>query len=276
MADLSDVETVLSNLVVQALYPNGIEASGILNRPCRVYRGWPNAGALDEDLAAGIPNVSVFPESAQQVNTTRFPDTEIIPNPVQPSLAANVAGSTVTFSGDAGLGQLAGILADGLGVVHRTQSGDTASSVAARLATLLRLDRAAVLAGATVTVPGATKLIARVVADQQAFRETRRQRQGFRISCWCPDPLTRDASAGVIDAQLSTRDFIPLSDGTFGHLRFVSSSVFDQSQNASLYRRDLLYSVEYATTLQPILPSMIFGDQSVAANGAGAIASGLS
>ena len=36
--------------------------------------------------------------------------------------------------------------------------------------------------------------------------------------------------------------------------------VFDQSQDALLYRRDLLYRIEYPTTINELLPSMLFGD----------------
>jgi hypothetical protein len=36
--------------------------------------------------------------------------------------------------------------------------------------------------------------------------------------------------------------------------------VFDQSQNAKLYRRDLNYNVEYPTIVSSAKPAMLFGD----------------
>ena len=72
----------------------------------------------------------------------------------------------------------------------------------------------------------------------------------------------RDAAAGAVDAALSAIRFLDLADGTQGRLIFRASLVFDQSQNARLYRRDLLYGVDYATTIATTLPSMIFGDAS--------------
>jgi hypothetical protein len=98
-----------------------------------------------------------------------------------------------------------------------------------------------------------------VVADAPAKQEVRRQEQGFRAICWCPDPTIRDATAGAVDLALSRRHFIALSDGTSGRLTYAGTTEFDQSQNARLYRRDLNYNVEYATILSDILPTMLFG-----------------
>ena len=72
--------------------------------------------------------------------------------------------------------------------------------------------------------------------------------------------MTRDAAGAAVDAALAALTFIELPDGTQGRLRFVSSTLLDESQNVALYRRDLVYSVEYATTVAVNLPSMIFGN----------------
>ena len=100
----------------------------------------------------------------------------------------------------------------------------------------------------------------RVVTDAQVRQEVRRQEQGFRITCWCPNPATRDAAAGAIDQSLSGQRFISLPDGTSGRLTYAGNTVFDQSQNARLYRRDLTYNVEYATVISRTQPSMLFGN----------------
>ena len=36
--------------------------------------------------------------------------------------------------------------------------------------------------------------------------------------------------------------------------------MFDQSQDALLYRRDLLYQIEYPTIISTLQPAMLFGD----------------
>jgi len=269
MADQSDVETALAGMVGAVLYPQGADGPSILGRACRIYRGWPNAGGLDADLAAGAVNVTILPEAGQQENTTRWTDDDAVVSAVRPGLTLSVSGQSVTAGGVASLGQVAGVLADGFAAVHRTRASDTPASVAAALGAALRPRFIVALSGATLTVPGAGALVARVVADQTVSRQTRRQRQTFRVSCWCPDPGTRDTAAGAIDAALSAIDFIALADGTSGRLRFRSSMLFDQSQEAALYRRDLVYSVDYATTLTAVLPSLIISDTAITPDASG-------
>ncbi len=268
MADQSDVENALTSAIAAALYPNGSGGESAIGSTCRIYRGWPNATALDVDLAAGRVNVTVFPDAARQHNTTRWTDEYVAQPAVTPGLDVLVAGDTATVFGTSGAGMLVGLQVDTSSVVYRTQAGDTPELVAAVLAgKLMALGRFAVANGATVTIPGVGYLLGRVTADQPAMRETKRQSQGFRITLWCPDPTTRDAAGAVVDTALSAIDFLPLADGTGGRLRFASSVLFDQSLDARLYRRDLLYHVEYATTIVDELPSMIFGVTDIAANG---------
>lgn len=277
MADQSDVEDALARLIAAALYPDGTGEASAIGRTCRVFRGWPNAGALDGDLAAGRVNISVFAEARHQRNTTRWPEEWRIVAEPAPSLAIAVAGVQASITGNGGPGMLVGLQVDALSVVHRTAAGDTPELVAASLADKLRgLGRVALSTGAVVRVPGVGFLLGRVVADRTGLRETKRQSQDFRLSLWCPDAASRDAAGSLVDARLSALAFLALPDGTAGRLRFVSSLLFDQSVNARLYRRDLVYAVEYATTLAESLPSMVFGVSDIAANGAAVIDGRLS
>ena len=267
MPDQSEVESVLATEIAAALYPNGPTAPSILNRTVRIYRGWPNQSALDADLAAGRLHVSVFPEAAHQRNTTRYPAEFQLAGAVTPTLSVTTTPTTATFAGTADAGQLAGLLVDDVAAVHRTQPRDTPELVAAILAADLAPLVFLRVSGATVSAPGAHRLVARVLADQPALIETRRQRQLFRLTSWCPDPATRDACAAAIDAALAAQSFLAFADGSFGRLRFHASTVLDQHQAAALYRRDLVYAVEYATTVTATLPAMLFGDATLAAPG---------
>jgi hypothetical protein len=258
MADQSDVEAVLVSLVSAALYPNGTDNPSVPGPLCRVYRGWPKPAALNADLAAGRINVTVFPEGEGIRNTTRYP-VDWTATPVVPTLTASVANTTVTFDGLATSGQVAGVLVDGRSYAYRTTTTDTPASVAANIAVAARADGIVTLSGAAVTFQGAGELLARVVADATGVTELRRQLQRFRIICWCSTPLLRDVTVAAIDAALATMPFISLPDGTSARVVFSGTTVFDQSQEATLYRRDLLYSVEYATTATASLPSMLFG-----------------
>jgi len=267
MADESDVETTLAGLVTNLLYPEGADAPSITGGLIRIYRGWPNQSALNADLAAGNVTVTLFPDTSQHRITTRYIDPPAPQAAIIPSLTVSVTGQTGIFAGIANLGQLAGLLIDNTAFVHRTQSGDTPEGVAAILANYINTTRIAQLSGASVTIPGAGSVIGRVVADQATQTETRRQIQGIRLSCWCPDPATRDRIAIQIDQGLSAITFLTLPDTTAARLRQTGTQVFDQSQNAGLYRRDLLLAVEYATTITETLPALIFGESRLLPNG---------
>jgi uncharacterized protein YaiE (UPF0345 family) len=203
MADQADVENALVALVAGILYPNGTAATPVNVALVRVYRGWPVAAALDADLAGGRINVSVFPV-ADARNTTRYLDEWRISATVTPTLAVTVSGNSVTFGGSADPGQLVGVLADGRTYVCCTVADATPALVAANLAASMRADWIVLQSGSTITVPAASVLRARVVAEQPALLQTRRQRQSFRITCWCPDPASRDATASAIDAATGT------------------------------------------------------------------------
>ncbi|MBS0558434.1 MAG: hypothetical protein JSR21_00085 [Proteobacteria bacterium] len=259
MADQADVEAALVTLVATSLYPSGTGQPSVPGPLCRIYRGWPKSSGLNTDLAAGRVNVTIFPAGGVVRNTTRY-----MPNwaaqPVEPELQARLSGKTVSFSGAAASGQLAGILIDGTAYVYRTTASDTPASVAANLAAAARQNGIVNLAGASITFPGAGEVLVRVVADGVGAMEVRRQVQDFRVVCWCPTPLLRDRVAQVVDTSLAGITFVPLPDGTSARLTFAGTSVLDQSQNANLYRRDLVYSAEYPTTSSGTQPAMLFGD----------------
>ena len=259
MADQSDVENVLVTLTAAALYPNGTDAASVIGSDCRIYRGWPQSAALDNDLAMGVVNVTVFPAGEPGTNTTRYMQ-QWGGTSVAPMLTALVSGTTVSFEGSAEAGQIAGILADGLSYAYRVQSGDTPAVVAANLAVLARANWIVQLSGTCLALAGAVNVIARIVADCPALQEVRRQEQGFRITCWCPTPMLRDSAAIAVDQALAPRKFVDLPDGTVGRLLYRGTAEFDQSQDALLYRRDLLYAIDYSTIVAALQPRMLFGD----------------
>lgn len=80
------------------------------------------------------------------------------------------------------------------------------------------------------------------------IREIRRQERVFQISVWCDTPTHRDVVASTIDSVLSITQFLNMPDGFGARLVYRNSSQSDGGQKSKLYRRDLHYSVEYATT----------------------------
>jgi hypothetical protein len=201
----------------------------------------------------------VFPQGEPGRNTTRYFQQRAA-SQVLPTITVLQSGTSVTIGGTAGYEQLAGVLINSSTYVYSVLASDTPEIVAANLAAAVRADWIVNLSGATLTIPGASNVLARVVSGASIMQEVRRQEQRFRITCWCPSPPTRDSSASAIDAMFASLRFIDLSDGTQGRLQYNGTLVFDQSQDALLYRRDLLYDVEYPTVITAQYPAMLFGN----------------
>ena len=267
MPDRADVEQALAALLAGAFYPSGPQDRSVLGMACRIYRGWPVVASLMEDLAAGVVHVTVQPVAGAVRDSSRYPQ-EWIGSVPAATLNAIVDGETASFRGEGAVGQVAGVLVDGLGYAYRVRQGDTAGLVAAMLAEMVRKVRPAVLQGATISLAGGQGLAARVVMDGVGGRELRRQQSGFRITLWCPDPRTRDQAAALADLALAGVAFLDV--GGWGcRLRVSGGSSTDEDSAGGVWRSDLLYSVEYPTVAEEVLPAMLFG--TTGTNGVGLV-----
>ncbi|MGE4482015.1 hypothetical protein [Acidocella sp.] len=260
MADQADVEAALAAIVANGVYPQGTAGVSAVGQACKIYRGWPVEPVLDVDLTAGMAHVSVSATDAALKNVTRYPRVWQTLTPATGTLAVDVEGLGATFSGLCSTGLLAGVMVDGETYPYAVQANDSAATVTSNLAALLREGGWIVeYAGSKLVVPQAKHFTARVVAGAGSLQEIRRQVQEFRVAMWCPSPALRDALAPVLDAAVMANDFIALADGSYGRVRFVNGTTSDASANAALYRRDLIYAVEYPTTLAQQTPAMLFG-----------------
>ena len=97
----------------------------------------------------------------------------------------------------------------------------------------------------------------RVGGFATASMETKRQEKQFQITIWAPTPAARDACAGPIDAALSDSTNIAFPDGSAGIIRYSHSTQTDMIEKARLYRRDLIYTVDYATVQTQTLAEVI-------------------
>lgn len=247
MADLSDVQNALVTLAAQTLYPNGTAQPSIATAPIIIYPGWPIASRLDDDLAAGKVHVSVYARPEER-NTTRFSQEwkTISINAATITLAATV--NTVTVGGYVWAGQNATLLVNGKPYSYPVQQTDTLTTIATALAALVNADTPATSLGAIVTIPAAYKIVARVGTTGTSIRELRRQERTFQLVIWAPTPALRDAVTQPLDVALAALNFITLSDTSAARLIYKGSPITDDLQKDRLYRRDLLYKVEYATT----------------------------
>ena len=258
MADESDVEVALVAAAAGAVYPNGSVGAPIGGYATRIVRGEPNAEALNADLAAGAVNVTVTLLDKMSRNTTRYATSwQASLAQTAPPLGVSMAGNVGTFSGAGGTGAIVGVRALGQTVTYVTQAGDTPASVAAAVAQQIA---GAMANGATLTLPavGGTPL-AVVYGYTEAISEIRRQEQGFTITILAPTPDARTTVASVIDQTLGGIDFLTLADGSAGRLRYHGTQVDDVPSRANLWRRELLYTVEYGTTAVVNVPDMMVG-----------------
>jgi hypothetical protein len=258
MADISDVEQAVTDTITSILYPTGASQSSIIGALCRVYRGWPNSSGLNADLGAGVVNITVLADNDSGRTTTRYlPEWHTTSS--EAGIAANAADQTITLSGKPAVGDVVGALIDGEAYAYRIQNGDTAALVAANLNQLIQAMRPAIVQGFSIVVPGASSIRVRVVADGSTSFEIRRQEKDLRIACWCPTPQIRDSVASAIDSMIDQVSFLLLPDNSSARVIYRNTASYDQSQNALLYRRDLIYSIEYPTITILEQPSMLFG-----------------
>jgi len=81
-----------------------------------------------------------------------------------------------------------------------------------------------------------------------SIREIRRQTRTFQITVWASCFDRRDPVAKAIDSALAAVTRLTLADGSQGVMTYVNSTQDDDQQKQGIYRRDLFYSVNYATT----------------------------
>ena len=251
--------------------------------PVRIYRGWPVAEQLDIDLDNGIAHVTVFEQSGMTrlLGGNLDPDISI---PAVSTLSASVTGNVVTFSGACAAGQLAGVEFGGASWYYPVQATDTPVVVAEALAAViwggpwLLESGLAITDGAgnpillsggaevsvgdggagVLTIDTTLPVIARTGQAGQSRRRPREQEQGYCITCWAPDPASRDAICSSLDAVLSDTRWLQLPDQA-ARLLWQHTRSDDVPSKARLWRRDLTYTVRYWTTRTTTAPPMLWG-----------------
>lgn len=244
MASLTDVLKQVAAQIAAVVYPNGTGQPSVAGFPVRVYPGWPVPEQLEADLAAGTANISIYPHGKDR-STTRYLGKSWVPltEPVH-TLTMTVAGSVVTLSGTISAQNIM-INVNGASYLYAVQQSDTLTSAATALAYLVP---GASSAGPVITLTGAHAVLARVGGFGTAYKETKRQEQSVQVIVWANSPAARDAVASPLDSALSDSNNISFLDGSFGIIRSSGSLMTDQLQKADLYRIDLFYMIDYATT----------------------------
>ena len=254
MADIGDVLSTLLTVIAAALYPgptvdgSGAQLTSLAGPIVRVMRGTPFADQLDGDLRAGVVNVTVNAQPGVARDTTRLPMDWQVVSVQTATFTTAAAGDAVTIGGTVTVGQGIMLIVDGQPYAYQAVAGDTTVSVAAGLAALVQIDRAASAAAGVVTVAGARQLTARVVVQGTAIRATRQQEAGIEVRVLAPSFAVRDQVASFIDDTLSSIIRVALPDTSVGMLRYAGTVYDDRAQKSLTHIRALHYLVEYSTT----------------------------
>jgi hypothetical protein len=71
----------------------------------------------------------------------------------------------------------------------------------------------------------------------------------FKITVWAPTPTLRDSASKAIDSAFAQIERVNMPDGSSARVIYRGTLESDDNQPRNLYRRDLNYEVEYATTI---------------------------
>ena len=255
MADVVDIYNALGAQIEGVLYPGGTpapgEASPVTGTVIRIYPGWPAADQLNKDIQSGIATVSMFAIPAAVQNVTRYPldwQTQVAP---VTTLTATIdaTGTEITIGGAVSIPQNIGAVVNGKKAVYAVQSGDTLSSIATALAAVINAFETSYAVGDVVYIPGAYSLLASVGGVGTSIKEVGRLRRQLQVTYWCPTPALRDTISGPVVAALMALERMTLADQTSARIITVSDKFSDDNQKPLIYRRDSIYSVEYATTI---------------------------
>lgn len=265
MADISDVTAYLAQVAANAVYPNGTSQSSVASMDCRIYEGWPDPDQLDLDVGGRmlqgnpptpvtrpggpVANVSIFPMQGTGIAVYQILDeTYTIAHPVL-GLSLTVNGDTVTVTGEPTAGEYLTLVCDDAHVYSET--GATASALLAALATAAQANYPTSSSTATtLTVPVGHTLVVRQGGIGTLGKVTHRQRHPVMVSVWAPTQVVRAQLGAAIDNAIKKKIKVTMPDSSQALVIYSRTNVIDDQTSATVYRRDLIYNVEYATVEQ--------------------------
>lgn len=251
MSDLSDVVAWFEQECAAVCYPNDtgsppthppITGNG---KVITIVRGWPDPKSLDAAMAAGNVYVSIYPMPGMERNTTRYPRQPQTVSIAPATLTLTVNGQQVTVSGTPGVGQAPMITVGSTGYAYQVLVTDTLNSIATALAALIP---GASAVGAVVTVPAGPLITVSISTTGTSATEQRRQERQFGIYVWASKPADRNLVASTIDVALAQIERFTLPDQFGARLIYKGTQETDELQTRWIYKRVLVYLVEYAMT----------------------------
>lgn len=268
MPDFAEVSDTLAGIIAGLLYPNGTGQPSVTGDVYTVFPGWPTAECLKESIADGRVQVTIYPLRGEK-NVTRYPQDPREISRADQTITATVAeaGNAVVIGGAPSAKQTVAILCNSHAVVYAVQQADTLATVAAALAALLSAQGVpATSSGPVVDVPDAISLTARVGVAGAMLIELKRQQRQFMITVWAPDHAKRTRAGKVIDTGLAALKWLAFPDYTHGMNIYVRAEDSDGAEEILLYRRDIVYQVEFPTVETIDASEVVAGTQNIDAS----------
>jgi len=245
MADISDVRNTLGSLVGAAMYPNGVGQASAVGITVVVRSGWPVPQQLKAIVAGSNAMVSIYQMPGMGKNTTRFLGDDDAENAIPaPKLTLAVAGNRVTVGGSINAGEAPTLTVNYQPYGYAVKATDTVNTIAAALAALIP---GASVSGYVVTINGAFSIETDISVPVTVQQEIGRQAQVFMLAIWGPTESLRDAIGRVLELSFKQQPRIVMPDNTWARLLYRGVTDLDASEKSQIYRRNLLYEVEYAT-----------------------------
>lgn len=248
MADISDVEGKIAELIAGAIYPNGVSNASAIGAGARIYPGWPDSKNLDADLQSGIVNVSVFPMHGNVQTVPQNIGPEQVLTPAQHGISASIDGSTVSFSGAPTAGEYVTLL---IASKSYSRVGVSLADILNQLLGDIVADfPGSTLSGTTLTIHNGAADDVRSGAPGVMVRGIRRIVQPFTITIWAPSPDLRHQAGSLVNNTLINSYRASLSDSSHLRLYYYRTDEWDNRENVLLYRRDLVFYADYMVTEQ--------------------------
>lgn len=261
MADLQDVLDTLVTRISGYVYPNGTGSSSITGGSINIFPGWPLPDQIDKDMPQGIVDVSVFAPGADR-NTTRYRPKQKVMSVVTPTLTLTAAKNVVTVAGvmpSPFTPHNLALLVGGAAFIYPVQPTDTLTLIATGLATLVAATYPGTTSsGPVITLPsGTVPIVARVGTTGTVTTEWERQQELFQVTVWAPDFATRKTVGAAIRSGFAQIHDLTMIDGYGANILYASNRLSDEAEKSRIYRRDLNYQVEYATTISEQLATVV-------------------
>lgn len=256
MADITDVETAIVNIVSAAIYPNGLGQPSILPAngsgvpDVSIARGWPLPASLDAALAAGNVQITVYPLGGSASQTYQILDETYTIQAAQVATTATLSGNTITVSGQPATGEFLTAIIDDDVIV--SQGGVTTAAMLAALAAEAQSKGypGTSYTATTINIPAGHSLLIRQGGVGVLGKVIHRQKHSIMVSVWAPSDAARTAAAIAADVALKEHIKITMPDTSQCILRYQRTMSTDQQEKATIYRRDLIYEAEFATVEQ--------------------------